>query len=192
MLLSVVIKWEAIAIAFGVIILLGAVTGTLLRLLYNQFITLFNRTEFDKALDKGLKIEKVFIPSLMKQTLKLHIALLYLWKNDLPKFNDKLDEINKESVLAAKYYWATFSKFIDGNLEAAKQQYALFKEAPRNIYHGFLSYEFYDKCLSGVFDYYSENYAAAKEKIQEILPMIKNPLSKEFYEKILQKCIDNS
>ena len=194
MLLSVgIVKWDIIAIILGSIFLLAFILGILSGLSYRKFCVLFNKQEWEKALSKGLILERKMINPmnrLMNNLLKYHIAMIYFITADIAKFESKMNEVTHKKLLAVKYYWIILSNFISGNIETARRQYSLFKEAPHDTYKKILSYEFYDKCLTGVFDYYDGNYIAAKKKLQDILPKINNPASRKFYEEVINNCRD--
>jgi hypothetical protein len=151
------------------------------------FVKAYTKGEYDKALKKGLFFMKRLPPGRARQIMALDTAIIYLIKRDFYGFESQLNKVVSDRFLSLKFFWRTIAPLICDNTEEAERQYRLFTSTPKLMPKKAQPFEFYDTCLTAVFDFKSGDKSRAKEKLEQVYPKLKNPLLKEYYGGMLRE-----
>ncbi|MCL2370027.1 MAG: hypothetical protein FWC80_02200 [Firmicutes bacterium] len=154
------------------------------RIRYKWFLRKVADERYDRALKSGKKLQ--WFGGIRRTIVIFEIASIYLSLGDIDNFEKQLNKAVSQKILAARYYWTTFAKLLNKDLDGAREQYAIFLNCPKVLHKLLKPYEYYNNILLAAFTYEEGNYQFAKERIEQIYPQLSNSLTLKYFASALQ------
>ena len=143
---------------------------------------------FEEALKLALILQKISPSSVIKDENSLVIALLYLNKGDETNWIYYVSQISRPQLLAAKNYWIIIAAMIANDRKAVEQSLATFKNTVQFKSKRPWQYEYYEKNLKIVMDYFETPNEENSKKIDSLVEE-SNPLQAAILSKLKSNVI---